>query len=45
MKILFALTLLILITACSHPLEISGEGDINSSSGENDCLLEDQPCA
>ncbi|MFT5483802.1 MAG: hypothetical protein ACI9GW_002461 [Halieaceae bacterium] len=42
---MFALTLLILITACSHPLEISGEGDINSSSGENDCLLEDQPCA
>ncbi len=27
--------------ACSHPLEIVGEGDILSASGERDCLLEE----
>ncbi len=30
--------------ACTHPLEIVGEGDILSASGERDCLMEDQPC-
>lgn len=30
--------------ACTHPLEIVGEGDILSATGENDCLLEQQPC-
>ncbi|MDE0952719.1 MAG: hypothetical protein OSA45_15745, partial [Halioglobus sp.] len=44
MRTLSALILLIFVTACSHPLEIAGDGDINSSTGENDCLLEDQPC-
>ena len=34
-----------LITGCSHPLEIVGEGDIESSTGTNDCSLEQQPCA
>lgn len=29
---------------CTHPLEIVGEGDILSGSGDNDCLLEDLPC-
>ena len=45
MKILFALILLIFVTACSHPQEIVGEGDIISSTGNNNCLWEDQPCA
>ena len=30
-----------LSTACTHPLEIVGEGDIISASGKRDCLLED----
>lgn len=30
-----------LATACSHPLEITGEGDILSQTGNRDCLLED----
>ena len=29
------------VTACSHPLEIEGAGDILSASGDRDCLLED----
>ena len=45
MKILFALILLILVTACSHPQKIAGEGDIISSTGKNNCSWEDQPCA
>ncbi|MEM8987752.1 MAG: hypothetical protein AAGC95_13635 [Pseudomonadota bacterium] len=36
--IIAALTLL---GACSHPLEIIGDGDITSASGERDCSLED----
>ncbi|MFT4520179.1 MAG: hypothetical protein ACI9JM_002579 [Halioglobus sp.] len=45
MKTLFALILLIFVTACSHPLKIVGSGDIISSTGEHDCLLEDGYCA
>ncbi|MDE0930610.1 MAG: hypothetical protein OSA77_07975, partial [Halioglobus sp.] len=45
MKTLCALILLIFVTACSHPLEIVGSGDIISSTGEHDCLLEDRYCA
>ncbi|MFT6276852.1 MAG: hypothetical protein ACJAZ0_002962, partial [Halioglobus sp.] len=45
MKLLLTLLLLILVTACSHPQKIIGEGDINSSTGTNDCTLEEQPCA
>lgn len=33
-----------LVAACSHPLEIVGEGDIVSSNGAHDCSLEQQPC-
>ncbi len=40
-KTFFALLLLVLVTACSHPLEIVGEGDILSASGNRTCLLED----
>ena len=45
MRTLFVLILLISIAACSHPLEIVGRGDISSSTGENNCLVEEQPCA
>lgn len=41
---LFILLGVILVSACSHPLEIIGQGDIISSTGNNDCALEDQPC-
>ncbi len=37
----FVLSLsLFVVGACSHPLEIIGEGDITSASGERDCSLE-----
>jgi len=45
MKLLLALSLLILSTACSHPLEIVGDGDIHSSNDQHNCLLEETPCA
>ena len=38
------LGLLATLAACTHPLEIVGEGDILSASGDHDCLLENQPC-
>lgn len=38
MKTLFALNLLIFVTACFHPLEIVGTGDIISFNVEHDCL-------
>lgn len=33
-----------LIAGCTHPLDIVGEGDILSDSGDNHCFLEDAPC-
>ncbi|MCB1841368.1 MAG: hypothetical protein KDI09_00260 [Halioglobus sp.] len=44
MKALLLPLVLGLLAACSHPLEITGEGDIGSSTGANDCTLEQQPC-
>ncbi len=41
MRILAILLLVAMTAACSHPLEIVGEGDILSASGDRDCLLED----
>lgn len=32
---------LALLQGCSHPIEIVGDGDVLSASGERDCLLED----
>lgn len=29
------------VSACSHPIEISGNGDVMSLTGDRDCLLED----
>lgn len=40
MKRYSLICLLALTTACSHPLEIIGEGNIISSSGNRDCSLE-----
>ena len=36
--------LLAVLVGCTHPIDITGEGDIRSSSGDNDCLLEELPC-
>ena len=41
MKNLLLLSLLAILCACSHPLEIVGEGDILSSTGTRNCYLED----
>lgn len=44
MKTLGTLSLcvaLLLFQACSHPIEIDGEGDVTSASGTRNCLLED----
>ena len=42
MKLLFLTLLLSLgISACRHPIEIVGEGDVMSATGTRDCLLED----
>ena len=42
-KVIF-IFLLSIIGGCTHPIDIVGEGDIRSTSGDNDCLLEDLPC-
>jgi len=44
MKRAFSLLLTALVTACSHPLEIEGEGDIVSPGRAIYCTLEQQPC-
>ena len=41
MKLALLSLILVFVYACSHPLEIVGEGDILSASGNRDCLLED----
>ena len=38
---LAALLVLFAVTACRHPIEIIGEGDVMSATGDRDCLLED----
>ena len=38
------LVLPLALAGCTHPLEIVGDGDIRSSSGDHDCLLEELPC-
>ncbi len=35
------LATLVLVGACSHPIEIIGDGDVLSASGNRHCLLED----
>ncbi|MFT4520152.1 MAG: arylsulfatase A-like enzyme [Halioglobus sp.] len=45
LKKILAPMLMLLLTACYHPLEIIGEGDIVSTDIEHQCSLEEQPCA
>ena len=44
MRFPFALLLTCLVSACYHPLEIVGQGDIVSSTGTRNCSFEEQPC-
>jgi len=44
MRLALALLLPLLAVACSHPLEIEGEGDIVSPTRAIYCTLEQQPC-
>jgi len=41
MRLIATLFSLVLLSACKHPLEVVGNGDIFSLSGTRDCLLED----
>jgi hypothetical protein len=46
MKALLApIAMLLVLAGCSHPLEIYGEGDILSASGDRDCLMEQHAAA
>ena len=45
LKNLLPISLALLFTACSHPLEIKGQGDIVSNSGSRNCSMEEAPCA
>ena len=40
-RAIFALGAVSLVVACSHPLEIVGEGNIQSGTGTRDCYLEE----
>ena len=40
-KVLSTAALILLTYACSHPIEIVGDGDVLSLSGNRDCFLED----
>ncbi|MFT4518063.1 MAG: hypothetical protein ACI9JM_000440 [Halioglobus sp.] len=44
MRTVLALVLLAFVTACYHPLEIVGQGNIVSSDGLHDCSVAEQPC-
>lgn len=44
-RLLLLAGLLAVTTACSHPLEIVGHGDILSESLSRNCSYEDQPCS
>lgn len=44
MKCAFSLLLPVLAVACSHPLQIEGDGDIVSAGRTIYCTLEQQPC-
>ncbi|MEM9704578.1 MAG: hypothetical protein AAF850_00730 [Pseudomonadota bacterium] len=41
MRQLILCTLMLALAACGHPMEIIGEGDITSASGDRDCSLEE----
>lgn len=41
LKLLTLGSALLIVQACSHPIDIVGEGDVTSASGTRNCLLED----
>lgn len=41
LTVLFSGAILVFLVSCSHPIEIVGEGDVTSASGDRDCYLED----
>lgn len=43
-KLASALLFLPLISACNHPIDIVGNGDVVSSTGTRNCVKEDAPC-
>lgn len=43
-KLVLLLVAVLFGTACTHPVEIVGDGDIVSSSGQFDCRKEQSPC-
>jgi hypothetical protein len=44
-SILTLLVVSVLLQGCSHPIDIVGEGDVLSASGDRDCLLEENEAA
>jgi hypothetical protein len=40
-KTIAAAAISLFLLACSHPIEIVGEGDVLSASGDRNCFLED----
>ena len=42
--ICLSIVVVLFITGCTHPIEIEGQGDVVSSSGNRDCSPEQQPC-
>lgn len=44
-RVVTALVAVLLISACSHPVEIVGQGDVVSASGERDCSFDDHAAA
>jgi hypothetical protein len=45
MRLLFFVVLILSTVGCTQKLEISGEGDIVSSSDTRNCSFEEQPCS
>ena len=42
---LLVLLVLAATVACTHPIEITGSGDISATGNGSSCALEDAPCA
>ncbi|MEZ5501404.1 MAG: hypothetical protein R3E50_01655 [Halioglobus sp.] len=45
LKLVSSAVVLTLLQACSHPIDIVGQGDVISASGTRNCLLEDHAAA
>lgn len=44
-RLLYTLLLIGGLYGCTHPIEIVGQGDVISASGQRNCRLEEAPCA